>query len=231
MPVSSRLGFSLIELLVVVAIVAALAALLMPVLGTVRDAARSALCQGKLRQFGLAFCAYIDESEGVFPNWRWQEGIHQYINESGGIGWVAATAGTPFPFAHCPAVPQRQGSSPLYVTYAYASMWWPYYQSFGNIDFGNPAKATAYRVPLSQVKMPSRKCFLSENWLSTTSYWGENMANDQSGRVIHRGSGNYLFADLHVQNVRLAGPFLATVTWNLDPVWRPRDVADTTRVR
>lgn len=60
-------GFSLIELLVVVSIIAVLAGMLLPAIGLVRDAARSASCSSNLRQLGMSFHAYADENEGRFP--------------------------------------------------------------------------------------------------------------------------------------------------------------------
>ena len=47
-------GFTLVELLVVVAVIGILVALLMPVLGMARESARSTECQSNLKQIGLA---------------------------------------------------------------------------------------------------------------------------------------------------------------------------------
>lgn len=47
-------AFTLVELLVVVAVIGILVALLLPVLGAARESARSSECQGNLKQIGLA---------------------------------------------------------------------------------------------------------------------------------------------------------------------------------
>lgn len=60
-------GFTLVELLVVVAIIGILASMLMPVLARAREAARRAVCANNLRQVGMALLMYADEAAGPYP--------------------------------------------------------------------------------------------------------------------------------------------------------------------
>ena len=60
-------ALTLVELLVVVAIIGALVALLLPAVQAARSAARRTQCLSQLRQIGLAFQLYLDTHDGEFP--------------------------------------------------------------------------------------------------------------------------------------------------------------------
>jgi prepilin-type N-terminal cleavage/methylation domain-containing protein/prepilin-type processing-associated H-X9-DG protein len=65
----SKQGFTLVELLVVIGIIALLVSVLLPALGRAQRAARTTACLSNLRQIGMAFNMYINEYKGyiVFP--------------------------------------------------------------------------------------------------------------------------------------------------------------------
>ena len=73
LPVQSggvRLGFTLMELLVVIGIVATLASFLMTALGRAQKKAQQAVCLSNLKQIGMAFTIYLNDNRDHFPDRR-----------------------------------------------------------------------------------------------------------------------------------------------------------------
>ncbi|MBC8140340.1 MAG: prepilin-type N-terminal cleavage/methylation domain-containing protein [Armatimonadetes bacterium] len=60
-------GFTLVELLTVIAIIALLAAIIFPVFAAARGKARSTVCVSNLRQIGLAVQMYSQDYDGIVP--------------------------------------------------------------------------------------------------------------------------------------------------------------------
>src|SRR5438874_7628978 len=74
-PNQRRLGFTLVELLVVIGIIAVLIAVLLPALRKARDAANRTACMSNMRQIMTGAIMYSNESKGYLPfaNWRSKE--------------------------------------------------------------------------------------------------------------------------------------------------------------
>ncbi|GAB4463255.1 MAG: hypothetical protein OHK0029_31620 [Armatimonadaceae bacterium] len=64
----SRRGFSLGELLVVLAILAVLAGVLLPVMAQAREKTRQTACLANLHQLGMAVLQYVQDYDETFPN-------------------------------------------------------------------------------------------------------------------------------------------------------------------
>jgi prepilin-type N-terminal cleavage/methylation domain-containing protein/prepilin-type processing-associated H-X9-DG protein len=62
-----RRGFTLVELLVVIAVIAVLAGMLMPAMGLMRESSLATRCTSQLRQVGAAYQAYANDARGRLP--------------------------------------------------------------------------------------------------------------------------------------------------------------------
>ena len=91
---SRRKAFSLVELLVTLAVIAILIALMLPAVQAARESARALQCKSNLRQIGLALHnyhgvyngfppAFVGSSDGWHPSWAWTVSLLPFVEQGG----------------------------------------------------------------------------------------------------------------------------------------------------
>ena len=211
----TRLAFTLVELLVVVACIALLAGLLLPTLSRARRSAKSAQCTSNLRQLGLAAHMYWDDFGG-------RAFVERSTYTNGGwrywFGWL------------------QDGAEGERDFDAQAGALWPYLQGRGveicpalnrtSVNFKSKARGAAYGygynllvgtrtgdgIRLSQARDPATlsifaDCAQINNFLPPATpdqpmleefYYFETNSALQSVHFRHSGRAQAWFADGHI---------------------------------
>jgi prepilin-type N-terminal cleavage/methylation domain-containing protein/prepilin-type processing-associated H-X9-DG protein len=199
-PVHVR-GFTLVELLAVIAIVAVLAGLILATLGPMRAAARQAKCAANLRSIGGAFNQFAADYDGYYPAVTYNTGhldgkvnpnkSHWWVELKPYIGVDIKTIGgiEGNPFAICPDGLTGMNSKMNY-----------YFQT-PRVTIGQPAKT---------ILVGDSKSHALSVWIGDPT--GEKFESSDPQR--HNGLANYLFADGHLEKLSVAD---ASKVMNRDP--------------
>ena len=178
-PCRARRGFTLVELLVVIGIIAVLAGLLLTVRSRATDKAAQVQCLNNLRQIGMALTMYAQDNSGAFPfsspllsspsdphpkedwvHWRGSN-LTTVINNSAIAPFVKAKGEAFQTMMRCPADEWDNHSYPYPYSYALNYM----LSSDAYVNAAPPLPGSTARPPtprLSSIQRPSEKCLVGE---------------------------------------------------------------------
>ena len=200
-------GFTLVELLVVIGVIAVLISLLLPALGRARAQAQSVKCMSNLRSLGQAIMLYANSNRGYTPSWS---GVQ-----------VAGGDGTP---PDSPGMGWTELLEPYYTTTASDVYVCPSFPTQGRINYFVTGRFSWYtgRRAMKLSEMTAGSNFILGGECTNPAFypapWGHNNSlidyddcdkddasnkcllfnTDTGGLNIHPGGNNVLFADGHV---------------------------------
>jgi prepilin-type N-terminal cleavage/methylation domain-containing protein/prepilin-type processing-associated H-X9-DG protein len=237
---SNRTGFSLVELLAVIGIIAILIALLLPALARAREQARTVQCASQLHELGQAFHNYAASNRGYLPPHVPADGAcHTDAASPDYIGpaWTALLApylGYPSdrpiaqsPIYHCPAYP---GAPEGHLGYFLGTRW---------MRLHNPVLVTMQlsSIRTSSTFILSADCTAAAQYpppFGTSIYGDDPNKNDGAtkcltffreagGYNMHRAGNNVLFPDGHVTTYRAFDPTALTYSPHAAQDWEQVD--------
>jgi prepilin-type processing-associated H-X9-DG protein len=200
-----------VELLVVFAILALLAALLFPVLAQARHAARRSTCLSNLKQLGAAFLMYAADYDGTLPEAGGETGVaaawidYDSPEQRGGIYPYLRQFSRAGPSVYrCPnGRPDTSRFRSVSSTYAMNDYLRPWHGIY-------PQEVPEDPLPLARIEAPTRTILLFEATQHPEGYANRNgspyfhTTDRATGQpvgvpqVYHHGGSNFLFCDGHV---------------------------------
>jgi prepilin-type processing-associated H-X9-DG protein/prepilin-type N-terminal cleavage/methylation domain-containing protein len=218
-------AFSLIELLITLAIICVITALMLPGLRSARENARRIQCASNMHQLGIAFRLYQEDHGGRYPdpwvdgNQHWQAFLGtpslkgNYL-PNGWVAWNPVLWGTRIISKFlCPTI-VREYADVLDWGYclnvtrteiSYGANDWPWYlPQLMNVDLN-----ALYQKPARQAVLTDGNGASwagpdgSVNWDATKTYWN---GTHWWVRPIHGEKVNVLFMDAHVEPLGVSTP-------------------------
>jgi prepilin-type N-terminal cleavage/methylation domain-containing protein/prepilin-type processing-associated H-X9-DG protein len=209
-------GFTLVELLVVMGIIAALTAVLLPTLRGARESASRTSCASSLRQLYNAQTLYAADNGGRFAgvtgsaDERWYRRLARYL---------ATDESSPSsPTLVCPSAEPADESNPAVSSYG-LNPW---------VNMRVWSQKLSVKMPASRIILMGDKSFQADDYMMTEDGWfflmpGETARMYRStGHTSHstfrhgpvgRGLANMVMADGHVDTFRLGELYRDSGRW------------------
>jgi len=215
--IASRIkrGFTLVELLVVIGIIALLISILLPALSKAREQGNWVACMSNMKQIGTGLLMYANENKqylprpasngnGQFPDdlliWREPPTAPSTSVDDSVLATLLTVKGEKFrTLFQCPSDPadRKAAQGPGYhFSYTMNKAWDPDRSK-------TEAMLTRPRPKMSEVRRPSEKVCLAEEknpndgrfeWGNLSAGTSDDQLNDR-----HAKQGNILFTDWHVE--------------------------------
>ncbi len=190
-------GFTLVELLVVIGIIAVLAAVSVPIYSSIILHAKCAGCGARMRNLGIAFSLYATDNDGQLPgrvegtgNNKWPVLLLPYVTD---------------PKAYIdPGDPVANSVPPADVVSNTANNSSFFFNGFNDLGFYNNSSATVRLVNLTNA--PNLIILGQKIHTSTQFYMDfvEGNQNDILNKTAYFGGSNYTFADGSMRFLYLA---------------------------
>lgn len=197
--------FTLVELLVVIAVIAILVALMFPALARARSYGYQIACTNNLKQIGMGYIQYTDDFNGWYV-----AGSTTNSDDS----WMTVLYQNNGRYVPKRCFFNRTKSNP--DNFGCQAQWFLNLPIAYGLNYYIAYPDRGRRISSDSIPRPSMTLWVAESYFWIVSFDGSGWAQDTVRRRIHNKGSNFLFVDGHVSHLPDARRDYSI------PFWRPR---------